>query len=133
MVSIDHSDEYARLTKEHLSHHGLLEHVEVRTAPLMDVDLDGQVQPWYSPAAFEDLSGIDLLIDGPPKATGDQARLPALPILSSRLSSGACIVLDDSDRPDEAAILERWASGFPEWSVAPVAFRRLAVLRRSEG
>ena len=132
LVSIDHSEEYALLTKESLARHSLLDHVDVRTAPLMDVDIDGQVQPWYSVGAFEDLERIDLLlIDGPPKATGEQARFPALPILSSRLSAGACVVLDDSDRPDEAAILERWATGLPEWSVVPGDFSRLAVLRRS--
>jgi hypothetical protein len=57
--------------------------------------------------------GIDLLfVDGPPKATGPQARFPAIPVLLSQLSDDALIVLDDTAREDERAISDRWVAEY---------------------
>ncbi|QRN79239.1 MAG: class I SAM-dependent methyltransferase, partial [Nocardiopsis sp. BM-2018] len=56
-----------------------------------------------------DLKRIGLLfVDGPPQATGAQARYPAVPALLSHCTDDAVIVLDDADRPDERALGDRW-------------------------
>lgn len=78
---------------------------------------------------MRDISNVDLLvIDGPPEATGNWARYPALPLLREKLRSGAVVVLDDTHRADERAILEAWAhlgSGYEE---SDKGLSRLGVL-----
>lgn len=109
LVSVDHDREYAERTRWLLSAHGLEKVAEVRDAPLCPLDLDGETFQWYDPAVFEDVREIDLLmVDGPPLATCENARYPALRVLEQRLSPSAIVVLDDADRPDEQHIVDRW-------------------------
>jgi hypothetical protein len=48
-----------------------------------------------------------VVCDGPPGDTKG-GRYGLLPVLQDKLAPGALILLDDADRPDEAAILDRW-------------------------
>lgn len=65
---------------------------------------------WYT--APEDLPSFDLVIcDGPPGSTRG-GRHGLLPVMRSRLGAGCTILLDDAQRPEERAVLSRWAS---EW------------------
>jgi hypothetical protein len=49
-----------------------------------------------------------LFVDGPPGAIARQVRYPAFPLLADRLAPGATVVLDDSRRSAEAAIVKAW-------------------------
>jgi hypothetical protein len=82
---------------------------EVREAPLTPLSIDGKSFQWYDVAQLADLRDIDLLVvDGPPEATGPDARFPALHVLEQKLADTATIVFDDANRQDEQAALRRW-------------------------
>lgn len=71
-----------------------------------------------------------LVVDGPPAATGPQARYPSLPMLIDRLAKNATVVLDDAHRRDELKIVEEWEASFPEFTRIENGTSRLAVLER---
>lgn len=128
IVSIDHSHEFAQLTSAELQRHGLAGAVDLRVAPLVEIDGDRR---WYDRQVFADVSPIDLvLIDGPPEATGPMARFPAFDALRDQLGDTALILLDDSDRADETAAIEQWLASDPTLSREDHEVSRLAVLRR---
>jgi len=106
---------------------------EVRDAPLEDFSLDGETYSWYARRAWEDLAGIDLLfVDGPPAATGHQARYPALPLLNGSLSPAAAVVLDDLVVPDMQKVLRLWLDTYPGFVSEILSLeKQAAVLRRS--
>lgn len=109
LVTVDHHPAFAAETRARLQRHGLSSIAEVRDAPLKQVTVDGQSYQWYDPAAFSDLTGIDLLVvDGPPANAGPHARYPAFPLLEGLLSSPAAVVLDDVSRQDEQDIVREW-------------------------
>jgi predicted O-methyltransferase YrrM len=109
VVSLEHHEGFAEQTRAALRRCGLEDYAEVRSAPLTDVDVDGVTVPWYSPDALKGLDRVDLLfVDGPPAATGEHARFPAVPLIDVRLATGATVALDDANRPDEDEIVRRW-------------------------
>lgn len=113
VVALEHDAEHAERTRSLLRRHGLQSWAEVRHAPLRAVEIQGRSWPWYDAAALPD-GPLDLaLIDGPPRATGDLARYPALPLLHDRLASDAVLILDDHCRADERAAATRWAAEYP--------------------
>lgn len=117
VVSLEHDPVYAARTREQLARLGLSGWAEVIDAPLRRQQWHGAAWHWYAldalPGAVPD--GIDMLvIDGPPQSTGALARYPAGPALFGRLNGGAGVFVDDASRPDEQAMLARWASEFPE-------------------
>ncbi len=120
LVALEHDERYADLTRRMVAEHHLADTVEVRHAPMRDWvpdDLDSpnpSGQPWYDPDALADLADIDLLfVDGPPHFTAVEARYPAGPVLLPRCSADAVIVLDDTTRPDEQAVIGRWLAANP--------------------
>lgn len=109
LVSVDHEAEFAARTRHNLRRHGLQQWAEVRDAPLTDLAADVEPARWYRPDAFADLAAIDLLVvDGPPEATGRQARLPAYPMLVDRLADTSWILLDDTMRAAERSAVTAW-------------------------
>ncbi|WP_306215371.1 O-methyltransferase [Actinoplanes sp. RD1] len=129
LVSLDHDPEYAARTREMLDAHGLAAVAEVRTAPLADLTADGRTYPWYDIEQLADLHDIDLvLIDGPPAATGPDARYPAMHALESRLAPVATVVLDDANRTDEQEAVRRWTERIGGLTVEPRMLGRHAVL-----
>jgi hypothetical protein len=75
---------------------------------------------WYDPAALDGLEcPFDLVVvDGPtaylPEWQYD--RWPAIQVLASLLAPCATILLDDTDRPAEAAVAEDWLARLgPAW------------------
>ena len=109
VVALDHEASFAQQTRTLLVRHGLDHLAEVRTAELAPTAVGDEVLPWYDLSSISDLEGIGVVfVDGPPGVGGPQARYPALPLLRSRLAPGAVFLLDDADRPDERAIIERW-------------------------
>ncbi|HEY5890664.1 MAG TPA: class I SAM-dependent methyltransferase [Acidimicrobiia bacterium] len=109
LIALEHMEEFLEPTLEALKQHGLEDVVEVRHAPLTEVEIDGGVYLWYDTSSILDLNDLDLLIvDGPPASTGTWARFPAYPLLSERLAHSALILVDDLQRSDERAVVDAW-------------------------
>ena len=133
IVALDHDPVFAAKTRDFLARHDVLDLAEVRDAPLESFSVDGETYSWYARQAWEDLTGIDLLfVDGPPAATGPQARYPALPLLIGSLNPVATIVLDDLIVPDMQKVLRLWLDAHPEFGseILPLE-KEAALLRRS--
>jgi predicted O-methyltransferase YrrM len=117
IISIDHDERFAARTRAQLELHALSGLVDVRSAPLVDLDLDGEIWPWYDQRLLKDVEGCDLLIvDGPPAAVRVRARYPALPVMVGRLAEDAVVILDDCIREDESSIAESWTAQNPGWT-----------------
>jgi predicted O-methyltransferase YrrM len=132
IVSLEHDPVFGGKTRDLLARHKVLDLVELRDAPLESFSLDGENYSWYASQAWKDLKGIDLLfVDGPPAATGHQARYPALPLLSEALSPAATIVLDDLIVPDMQEVLRLWLDAYPDFGSETLPLeKQAAVLRR---
>jgi hypothetical protein len=114
VYSLENDPVYAQETRAHLARHGLLEFAEVLVAPLQPMTIGADSWTWYAENVLPDTLEIDMLaIDGPPMATGVLARYPAGPVLFPRLAKRAAVFLDDANRRDETAILQRWKKEFP--------------------
>ena len=112
--SLEQDPKYCQQTAEMLEMHGLTDAVELVTAEITDVTIGNDTWRWYSPAGLEGLESVDLVVvDGPPSRTGPQARYPAVPMTQDYLTEGALVFLDDADREDEQAIVQRWLAEFP--------------------
>jgi predicted O-methyltransferase YrrM len=133
IIALDHDPVFGGKTRDFLARHDVRDLAEVRDAPLESFSLDGETYSWYAKRAWEDLTGIDLLfVDGPPAATGHQARYPALPLLSGSLSPVATVVIDDLVVPDMQKVLRLWLDAYPDFGseILPLE-KQAAVLRRS--
>lgn len=134
VVALEHEEQFAGITRANLQRHGLTKHAEVRTAPLTDVEIDGKTWRWYAPSALDGLAGVGVvLVDGPPKPTGEYARYPALPMLRETLAPGAVVLLDDADRPDEKAIAQRWADEWPGATLEHLNHEKGTAVLRTPG
>lgn len=132
IIALEHDRAFGGSTRDFLARHGVDDLAEIRFAPLESFSLDGEHYSWYARQAWEDLSGIDLLfVDGPPAATGHQARYPALPLLGGSLSAAATVVLDDLVVPDMQKVLRLWLDAFRDFGseILPLE-KEAAVLRR---
>lgn len=120
VVALESDAAFAEETREHLRRNGVDSFATVVDAPLVDrEDPDGPVRPWFDLSGLPEIGGVDILfVDGPVGGSTYQARYPAYPVFGPSLSPGALVVLDDTDRPHETAIVERWLAG-------PVAGRRV--------
>ncbi|GLU46173.1 class I SAM-dependent methyltransferase [Nocardiopsis ansamitocini] len=119
LIALEHDERYAELSRALIDAHGLTDIVEIRHAPLRDWTPGGgpeaHSQPWYDTDGLDGVDGIGLLfVDGPPAATGPQARYPALPALVARCAPDAVVVLDDTIRAEERAISDRWLAEYPD-------------------
>ena len=132
IIALDHDPVFGDKTRGLLARHDVADLAEVRDAPLESFSLTGETYSWYARRAWEDLKGIDLLfIDGPPAITGQQARYPALPLLSGSLSPAATAVLDDLVVPDMQKVLRLWLDAYPDFDSEILALeKQAAVLRR---
>lgn len=132
VVALDHKAEFAAASNRVVAEHGLTEWAQVQHAPLTPTSTPRGDMPWYS----ADLTGLDgielLLVDGPPQATGELARYPALPVLADRLAPGAHILFDDADRPGEVAALDAWQATYALETVHDLAGRALLLRLRSD-
>jgi hypothetical protein len=129
LVSLDHDHGYAQKTRALLAAHGLEAIATVRDAPLTGVPIGGSTYQWYDPAVVADLRDVEmLLVDGPPAATGPDARFPALHVLERRLAATATVVVDDANRPDEQEAVRRWTETIPGLAAERSYLGRHAVL-----
>lgn len=134
VIALEHERAFADETRRLIADHGLEQFAEVRFAPLVDLEASGRLQPWYASDAWSDLDGIDLLlVDGPPAATADMARFPALPLLFSRLSDRAQVVLDDLVRQEEKETLAKWLEIYPSFEAESLPLEKgCAVITRRD-
>ena len=132
IVSLDHNAHYAAQTRRLLERHGVADLVDVRFAPLARTHVPDHLTPWYDEAAIADLHDIGMLVvDGPPTATGPAARYPAVPLLADRFAARCCIVVDDTTRPGDRAVVARWADQLPDFAVRDLPLEKgAAVLHR---
>lgn len=114
VLALEHEKQWLDKSTALLALHGMAHRADVSHAPLEAIDLEDERFNWY------DLSAVSLpdeaeviFIDGPPKATGPLARYPALPLLIDRLVPGGVILMDDANRPDERAAIQRWQEEIP--------------------
>lgn len=128
VISLEHSEEYARRTRAALEEHDLTEWADVRVCPLVATPTPRGEFQWYDVERAELPKKLDLvLVDGPPGATGPHARYPAGPLLGSRVRPGGLIVMDDADRPDERETVGFWLQSEPLVQL-PSPDRGVAVL-----
>lgn len=114
IVALEHEPEWAEHTRRMLERHGVAEYAEVRIAPLQPTSLDDHSTPWYDESAVADLTDIGLvLVDGPPEGTGPRARYPMVPLLRDRLADRCTVLVDDTARPGDADVVERWRPMLP--------------------
>lgn len=118
VIALEHDAAYAELTARRVADHGLQDVVEVRHAPLTGwTDPDAHEWNWYDRTTVKDLEGISLVfVDGPPAGTGPLARYPALPVLLPHCADDVTFVLDDTIRPDEVEVSNRWIQERPEFT-----------------
>lgn len=122
IVSFEHMEKFAGITREMLATRGLQQHATVHIAPLKEQTFGGRTGAWYDLPATELPGQIDILfVDGPPRTVATLARYPALPALYERLAKGAVIFLDDGKRTDEQDIAALWLKEFP--GLEPVYMR----------
>ena len=133
LVSIEQDAHYAERTRAALDLQGWSNVADIVHAPIADVTIVRTPWKWYDPTALTDLDQIDMLIvDGPHRELQRLARYPALPMLFDRLSPDAVIVVDDANRKDERAAIERWTAEFDGLSVAVLESPKgTAILERS--
>lgn len=111
LISIDHNEDYAALTRDSLQRHGLADLVDIRIAPLTQRLVGDQKWEWYHPNGFADLNDINLLfVDGPPGVGSTMARYPAVPLLREHLAPGAAVLVDDANRKDERTMVQLWCA-----------------------
>ncbi|MCB0640554.1 MAG: class I SAM-dependent methyltransferase [Phaeodactylibacter sp.] len=133
VIASEHHAQFGAESSQRIQEHGLDAFAKVRIAPLEKQVLAGKEWWWYAAQGWTTLQQIDLLIvDGPPDATQDQARYPALPLLWDHLSPHAVILVDDCIRATDRTAVERWLREFPELSATWISTEKGAcILRRN--
>jgi hypothetical protein len=103
-----------------LRRHGLERFVTILAAPLAERHYPGFEAPfhWYDLSPDAVPGGIDLLVvDGPFSTVAEFARYPAGPELLPKLSRDAHILVDDTKRRDELAMLRMWRKLYPDLGI----------------
>lgn len=131
LTTVEHDNHYADETARLIKDFGLEDTVNLRLAELTEIRMNGRDAMWYDPQALEGLDGIDMLVvDGPPKATGPEARLPALSMLVDSLAPNCTVILDDMHRKEEQTIFSRWQEAYPDFKPHETSSPRIGVLHR---
>lgn len=113
IVSFDHMDKYADLSRQTIKSHGLDDFAEVVYAPIKEYEIEGRTYLWYDDAELESINRIDMLIvDGPPRNIAVDARYAAIPLLIGRLHEKSMVLVDDGARPGEREIVSKWKQNY---------------------
>ena len=127
LISLDHEKNYADETAQRIQN----SHTKVLFTPLVNYKLNDESYFWYDIENLKDVDNIDLLIiDGPPENVSKLARFPALPLLWSKLSPEAIIIMDDANRKDVQEITKRWEKAFDLKSEFVHNFKGTKILRK---
>jgi len=124
--SLEHSHEWQQKITAWLKSNKI-ENVHVCFSPMKEY---GEYD-WYQPPLDQMPQHFALVIcDGPPGNTKG-GRYGLLPLFGDRLSAESIILLDDANRPDEKALIERWKNEVNLSSeIIESANHGYAVLRR---
>jgi predicted O-methyltransferase YrrM len=116
--ALEHEQSFGTATREALEQFGLSEWATVVDAPLVKTPIGVGEWHWYDIAPLSLPERIDLLfVDGPPAEVGPTARYPALPVFLDRLVPGSVVIVDDTDRPDDHATVERWSKEYTDFTL----------------
>ena len=114
LYSLEEDANWHRVMTHAVEHDGLADCVTLIHAPLEHHPESGA--PWYDvPSAgrvYELVKRIDLLLVDGPKSVSQYSRYPALPYFAALLDESSLIVLDDSKRPAEKAVIRRWKESY---------------------
>jgi hypothetical protein len=106
VVSLEHQPRFADQTRRLLDEHGLRGRVDLRVAPLTEIDTPDGPARWYDTALPDRVDFA--LLDGPPGAIG---RAGGAYRLAPHLNpNGWTVWLDDADRDAEQAALAAWST-----------------------
>ena len=122
LLSFDHLEEYAELSRRNLVQAGLDRHARVELAPLVPWHSGGdagQEYPYYScdetlTKFRRDLHApapkVLVVVDGPPASTSSLARYPAMAKVLQAFDDARCLhfLMDDYVRPEEQRIVQAW-------------------------
>jgi|GEM_PF-4364444 len=124
VVTFEHNKTYHKKTTESLIAHQVNHLVDLVHAPLVDWTADGKDYLHYDcddklkelKHIFEGrIAKIMVFVDGPPGATCEQARYPAIPKILKHLAKHELhIVMDDYNRLEGKLASERWSSMIKE-------------------
>jgi len=107
IITIEHDDAWCQALRRIIAvrSHGV---VQVRHAPL--VPFEGY--EWYRLTALAGLGSVGLVFCDRPPGQTPGGRIGIVEHLAGLLPESAIIVIDDSNRPQEKALSERWAADF---------------------
>lgn len=118
ILSFDHLTEYHQKTLSLLLQNGLDSYVELEHAPLIPISFGEEDYQYYDCAVYlqrflarlPEKAKILVLVDGPPGATCQHARYPALPLILSSVEREASLdlLLDDASRQEEKEVAAKW-------------------------
>ncbi|MCW2761846.1 MAG: hypothetical protein JWR85_2047 [Marmoricola sp.] len=135
IIALEHHPRFKRSTEELLARHGVAEHVDVRLAPLVPSSVPGHDTPWYDESALSGLGDIGILfVDGPPTATGELARYPAIPLLRDALAADCTIIVDDLVRESDRTVVKLWQEMLPDfdYEVLTTLQKHVGLFRRGQ-
>jgi len=113
IISFDHTESYADISRQTIDAHGLGDFAEIIYAPIREYEIEGRTYPWYDVAELEAIDRIDMLIiDGPPEDIAADARYAAVPLLVSKLHEKSMVLVDDGARPGEKEIVSKWKQNY---------------------
>lgn len=114
LYSLEEDENWFKVMSGAIAHDELAEYVTLYFAPLEQNPESGEL--WYGLDSVgqirERAAHIDLLLIDGPKSIGPLSRYPALPAFAPVLDAESLIVLDDSKRPFEQAVIKRWSQSF---------------------
>jgi len=131
LLSIDHDETFAAITRRRLIDLGLDSYVDLVVAPLVQQTIGEKDRLWYDLGKIELPETIDLaFVDGPPIAiTGEDGRAPAGSLFVPRLSDGGRIIFDDAHRPGERRLIDDLTKTFPHLETeAPLTEKGCRIL-----
>src|SRR5438128_1291348 len=106
LLSIEHNANHARSLETQLKACGLSDWVDARTVRLVSLVEDPPSRT-YDLTWLEHYSADLVLVDGPPASLGLLARYSPLKWAVDNVTSTGSVFLDDANRPEEEAIVNR--------------------------
>lgn len=117
-ISFDHLEKFYEETLGRIRQANVAQYARVIHAPLKEIELKGRVVAYYD--CVETLTELAqrhpanslrilVIVDGPPAATGKNARYPAGPLMLAHFAGATIdLLLDDYIRDDEKEIARMW-------------------------
>ena len=135
LTSIEHNPEWAEIVRSYIAEDAKSHIIDI---PLVDSQLNGSDCKWYDESKILDLLSGEkfdlLLIDGPEGAINANSRLPALYKLSRYMDDQYTVVIDDTDRNEEASMVEEYVGAFNLTNPSYYRSQKVAFMRsRKEG